>query len=222
VEVGGIAYETLLDTGAATSVISEETLCGIINTTRGAEPPVVMALEEWGVVEEATGVAKEAPLRIVGSVVLYLTLRGIDHQVQQAPFRFKIFAEGSCAWRGLIIGGPALEQAPAGVGYRPSLAGHVFEKLGIVLPRLEEQAVLDRVDTYAFLGLPSIFEADSGATLRDLACTSEGAEPFLEPVGAKEGSLAVLDGAAVELQMGECAWLPVAVRPGAGEAVHGE
>ena len=40
VEVGGVAYETLLDTGAATSVISEETLCGIINTTRGAEPPV--------------------------------------------------------------------------------------------------------------------------------------------------------------------------------------
>ena len=146
-EVAGLRLETLLDTGAATSVIAEETVVEIFHASPGMDPLPIVTLEEWGEPDEATGVARGAPLRIIGSVVLLVVLLGIDGRRVEQPFRFKIFGAGCCGWRGLIIGGPALEQAPLGVGYRPSLAGHVFEKIGLVLPRLEESRVLSRVDT---------------------------------------------------------------------------
>ena len=148
----GQPHEALLDTGAATSAISEETVVGILNRARregytAADPEwPVQALEDWGSVEEASGVSRNAPLQIVGQVVLRLELRTVDDQRVMQPMRLKIFKWGCSAWDGLIIGAPALEAPPAGMGYRATLGGHVLDALGVTLPRLELPAVEQRIE----------------------------------------------------------------------------
>ena len=97
----GQPHEALLDTGAVTSAISEETLIGILNRARregytAADPEwPVQALEEWGSVEEASGVSRGAPLRIIGQVVLQLELRAVDDQRITQPMRMRIFKGGA-------------------------------------------------------------------------------------------------------------------------------
>eukprot|EP00972_Heterocapsa_arctica_P053840 7929159-Heterocapsa_arctica.AAC.1 len=82
--VAGKGVETLLDGGAAMSVIIEELLVDIINGAlhRGLSPAdaawPLAGLEWWGSDSFACSVSKDAPLRILGIVLLRTTLRGID------------------------------------------------------------------------------------------------------------------------------------------------
>ena len=159
----------------------------------------VVALEHCGCEESATGVSRGSPLRIIGAVVLRARMVGVDGREATQLFRFKIFALGTCSWQGLIVGGPALEQAPVGIGFRPTLAGHVFEALGLVLPRIEHQDVQQRLDQRALLlgdSLPAALAAAARpeqfllCELAELADSELG--EVLDPADLEGESYAVL------------------------------
>lgn len=127
----------------------------------------MLALEEWGGEDTAMGITKGAPVSIICAAVLRVTLVTVEGRKVPQLFRFKVFRFGTCGWKGLIVGGPALEQAPVGLGFRPSLAGHVLDALGVVLPRVEEPEVASRMCSFGCLfgaGPPS----GDGLTLAEL------------------------------------------------------
>ena len=188
----------------------------------------VVALESWGREEEATGVSRAPPLRIIGAVVLRARMVGIDGREATQLFRAKVFALGNCGWDGLIVGGPALEQAPVGVGFRPTLAGHVFEALGLVLPRVEQCDVQTRLDQHALLleqEPPRPPVATAGPEQCMLSELAELAEAELGEVlnpadFSCETRAVLLDADEVVLGDGEAAWIPVAIAAG-GQAPEG-
>ena len=127
-----VAVESLLDTGAATAVMSEELVIGILNhaVANGLNPKsedwLLKSLQYWGGArqpgdssEEGTGVAEGAPLQIVARVVLLTIFVGINGKKAVVPIYYKVFKKGHCKWKGAILGGPALEAAPAGLGFKP-------------------------------------------------------------------------------------------------------
>ena len=128
VYVLGMAVGCLLDTGAATSCISEELLVMILN--RALELGVQPDSEEWPLRQlcrwesgdqTATGVAAGAQLSFRGVAVLALVLRGVDGREVRQNFRFKILRRGCAGWLGLIIG--AARRWPADQPRRPRLRG---------------------------------------------------------------------------------------------------
>ena len=125
-----IAVETLLDSGAATCAMGEQLAIEILNHSmaQGIGPghrdwPLV-AVETWGgavpggTCEGATGVAVNSPLRVVGRITLKTRFLGMDGREGEVPVRFKVFKAGDCGWRGAILGAPALESGPRGLGRR--------------------------------------------------------------------------------------------------------
>ena len=68
---------------------------------------------------------------------------GMSKGPKQA-LHFKIFPKGKCEIPGVLIGFPALDTVPHGLGHRVQQTVHVFDALGVSLPRLE----LDRKDGY--------------------------------------------------------------------------
>ena len=247
----GRRYEVLIDTGAATNVVSEELVVRLVNAavSQGLTPEhedwPVFALEEWGSEEEATGVSRDAPLRIIGSVVLRLTLEGVDGRKVDQLFRFKVFALGCSSWHGFILGGPALEPPPVGLGYRPSLAGHVFEGLGIVMPRVEEHLVEGRMNSIFFCEVPRELDTVHNSTVHNslrsasesewpdggaILCELDESDSDLDdPVGGSVPVLCgrenlapvLLDADALELSEGEAAWVPACVAGVMPSTVHG-
>ena len=52
--------------------------------------------------------------------------------------RAKIIAKGCSTWQGLILGGRALDAVErSGLGFRPGANAHIFDALGVRLPRKE-------------------------------------------------------------------------------------
>ena len=96
----------LLDTGAASPVMGEETVCLILNyaiqagTTPDHEGWPLAALEYWGTarpyntVELATGVAADAPLEVIGRVSLLTTFVGLDERRVEVPVYCKVLRKG--------------------------------------------------------------------------------------------------------------------------------
>ena len=50
---------------------------------------------------------------------------------------FKILPKGTCSIAGCLVGFPALDARPHGLGHSVQRATHCFEELGVALPRLE-------------------------------------------------------------------------------------
>ena len=111
------------------------------------------ALQYWGnaklpgvdAVEEGTGVAEGAPLHIIARVVLLTIFVGMDGKKAAVPIFYKVFRKGHCKWKGAILGGPVLEPAPVGLGFKPLSSCHLLEGLGLTLPRLEQDIVNSRM-----------------------------------------------------------------------------
>ena len=103
-----------------------------------------------------------------------------------------------------------------GLGYRPSLAGRVFEFLGIVMPRIEENWVEERLNSIFYCGPPQVSSADDGVNLHEVDDSeSDGDDPVSGAVSPlrSTGELApvLLDADFVALHDGEAAWVPARV-----------
>ena len=77
----------------------------------------------------------------MGIVLLRVTLKAIDGREVIQIFTLRILRAGCSSWTGLLLGAPALDHPPLGLGHRATLAGHVLTGLSMVLPRLEEQVI---------------------------------------------------------------------------------
>ena len=166
----------------------------------------------------ATGVGAGADLGVSCCAVLRVTLLGVDGRQVEQLFRLKVFDAWACSYRGLILGGPALEPLPLGLGFRASLAGHVFDPLGLVCPRLEEATVTQRMLHACFFQTaptqqtaPTPQTAPTSAMARgymlcELAESCGGSEPFSQPVALRpgeQGMVAFLEGDGITLEMDE-------------------
>ena len=59
---------------------------------------------------------------------------------EKHPFRdlyFKVLPKGSCSMSGCLVGFPVLDCEPHGLGHRVTEGAHVFDELGVALPRGE-------------------------------------------------------------------------------------
>ena len=148
----------------------------------------LLALEHWGTrgfgeaCENATGVATDSPLSIIGRCALTTVFIGIDGRQASVLARFKIFAAGSCMRKGAILGAPSLEPCPVGLGHKARPGCHSFEGLGLALLRLEQTCVNQRVggltsSLFCSFGLNT---ADVGRSLQDtLGRTTEVSDKML-------------------------------------------
>ena len=84
---------------------------------------------------------QHAALHVMGVVLMRVTLRAISSQEVAQIFKLRILRAGCTSWTGILLGAPALDQSPLGLGHRATLGGHVLAGLGIVLPRLEEHII---------------------------------------------------------------------------------
>ena len=148
----GVTWDTLLDGGAAFSLIAEESLVHGINCAiaSGCTPDSkdwpLAGMQWWGADSKANTVSKSsdkapASLSVMGVVLFRATLKAIDGREVVQLFKLRILRAGCSSWTGLLLGAPALDQPPLGLGHRATLAGHVLTGLGLVLPRLEDQLV---------------------------------------------------------------------------------
>ena len=103
----------------------------------------VQQLERWPEPEVILGIAKHAEVQIVGSAVMRVEFPPVGQPDTPGPvvlLRAKIFALGTSAWHGIIIGAPALEStASGGLGYQPLEEAHLFETLGVACERTEQR-----------------------------------------------------------------------------------
>ena len=175
----GRRLRTLLDGCAGVNSIAEETVVGMINAARekgikadAPEFPIVQ-LERWDRKEEVTGVAAGAVVQVVGAVVLRVQLILVSKQPGPSLLvRAKIFSSGSSEFKGLILGGRALDcEANGGLGFRPMQHGHVFEALGALVPRME--VVDPRPDkAYAYSLRPSAVDSEDEDEPKFQACSA--------------------------------------------------
>ena len=149
--VGSFELASLLDGGAVFSLTWESTIVAILNaalaqgmTPENPEWPLV-ALYRWGSDSKASSVAGDSDLSIRCVADLRLKLVGIDGSEVLQAFRFRVLRGGSGRGRLLILGAPALDVPPLGVGHRPTLDGHYLPGLGITLPRRESEMVRERL-----------------------------------------------------------------------------
>jgi len=98
--------------------------------------------------EVVTGIVKDRALRIIGSAVIPVVFTGLDQQTATCRMRFRIFAKGESSWKGLIIGGPSLDVAPAGLGFQAHRGGHWFDALSLMVPRCEQEFVARQLSNH--------------------------------------------------------------------------
>ena len=85
-------------------------------------------------------------------------------------FRFRILRGGFTKPPFLLVGAPALDAPPLGIGHRPQLNGHYFPGLGITVPRKEADALQNKLLAVGCT-LPAGGEAESVvATAAEDAC----------------------------------------------------
>ena len=154
---GGYQYQTevkildryvscLLDGCAGCNSITEEVVMGAIRAALRAgispsskEFPVAQ-LEKWPKEEVVMGLANGAPIKLKGAAVLKVTLPDVNgKKSEEILARAKVIDNGGSTWHGLILGGRALDAVErGGLGFRPAATAHIFDALGLTLPRKEE------------------------------------------------------------------------------------
>ena len=95
----------------------------------------VLPLGHWPEEESVRGVAGGAVLKLVGAVVLRLTMfqKGTSSG-PEIKTRFKITQKGAVDWVGMTMGAHAIDHpARGGRGHTPSASGHWMETLKIRL-----------------------------------------------------------------------------------------
>ena len=127
--IGGMGLGCLFDTGASCIGIREEEVMDLLNHTQGQlaqgklsiESPSypIKRLEVLTAREEMTGLAAESPVHVANCIVLRVEFRPASEE--PGPVRdmvVKVFPKVSSTFPGLIIGMPALDVPPYGLGYR--------------------------------------------------------------------------------------------------------
>ena len=171
----GRDVRVLLDTGAAVNAVTEEFVVGLLNcaarrgaTARDPEFPILQ-MEKWAQKEKVSGVAKDTPVHLVGTVVLRVRLGAVGQRTApEVPIRFKIVGAGTCDWHGFILGGRTLDTTTkGGLGLRATPDAHVLEGPGVVLPRCEEGGY-ERPDEAYGMRLLRVTSAAPSLTLRSV------------------------------------------------------
>ncbi|CAK0840013.1 unnamed protein product, partial [Prorocentrum cordatum] len=145
--VYGLSIRTLLDGGAVFSLTWEATIVSIINGAiaegKSPEDPdwPIAGLMHWGRDSKASSVADKGDLKIRGMVDLRLAFEGLDGTRVVRVFRLRLLRGGWDRPFLIILGAPALDAPPLGIGHRPTLQGHYLPGLGITVKRAEADAV---------------------------------------------------------------------------------
>ena len=171
-KVLGTPVETMLDGCAGSNHVTEELVVSILNkaASLGLKPedkgfPIIQ-FEKWIYQEFVHGIASGSPVPLRGAVVLRVRLQeGTDPlKCTDGPeifLRCKIASRGTSDWHGLIIGGRALDcEARRGLGFRPGPNAHIFDSLGVHMPRCEDLSAERKDRAYAFESV--ISSVDSG------------------------------------------------------------
>jgi len=150
VTVGDYQTTAVLDTGASTNGISEETVVDMMNFMfrQGKRPGGEgwpFQLERWQDPRPVRGLAQNVILKVLGAVVLSVEFMGPAGLVAVQMFKFKIFRTGHCTWKGLVIGAPSLRSL--GLGLHTNGGGLYLEHLKMTLDRCEEQETRQKLDT---------------------------------------------------------------------------
>ena len=197
VQVLGKRVECMLDGCAGANHVTEELLVGMLNraaelgigTDRG--PPV--SSREAGKVGPSR-VRSRHSLRRAGAFKGRGRPPGhpsaregkTPEEARAGPeifVRCKIAARGSSDWRGLILGGRALDCASRmGLGFRPGPEHHILDTLSIRIPRCEDYTRVRKDRAYAFEARLSSLDgagcSEPGGTDRELLSRYSGAEPL--------------------------------------------
>eukprot|EP00435_Cladocopium_sp_Y103_P053296 s165_g17.t1 len=90
--------------------------------------------------EVVMGLANGAPIKLKGAAVLRVTFPDVGgKKAREVLVRAKVIANGGSTWHGLILGGRALDAVErGGLGFRPGATAHIFDGLGLRLPRKED------------------------------------------------------------------------------------
>ena len=149
------AIESLLDTGAAFGIVADEVVTAAVNRaldnglTAVSDDWPLLGLQRWPEAREpwrvgnaaATTLSVGGELPIIGAVILNLVLVALDGRRVRVKPKLRIVAASHLRYYGLVIGGPTLEAAPLGWGFKPAIGAHVFAGLGISCIRLEDALV---------------------------------------------------------------------------------
>ena len=86
------------------------------------------------------GLATGAPMKLKGAALLRVIFPDVGgKKAREVLVRAKVIANGGSTWHGLILGGRALDAvARGGLGFRSSATAHIFDGLGLRLPRKED------------------------------------------------------------------------------------
>ena len=144
VECAGRSAIMLIDTGAAFSFVLEEIVVVLLNqaiadgyTSDSPHWPLA-GLYSWGHDSPANSASRDGGLQVRGTVWLRIAFIGLCGRREVRCLEFRCFRRGCGQGIGLTLGGPALDPAPLGLGFKPRLDGHQMSSLGdLLLPRAE-------------------------------------------------------------------------------------
>ena len=134
----GMVHDLLFDGGSVLSLVMEEVLVCILNAAMGrglttdSEDWPLAGLQRWpsaiGDVGAST-VSSENALKLRGLVFLRVTLRDVSGTTQLYIFKLFVLRKGTGRWPGLLLGAPALDAHPLGLGHRATLCGQSLRLL---------------------------------------------------------------------------------------------
>ena len=145
---GGLEVVALLDSGATCSAIPEEVVVAIISNALKRVDEKVYSLQspEYPIARiqrfirrpRIDGVAAMSPIEIRYALVLIAEF--VPAGASSGPMKplyFQVFPKGTCEVPGVIVGFPALDADPYGLGWTVNPTVHTFRSLQVSLPRLE-------------------------------------------------------------------------------------
>jgi len=213
IRFGGQECVALLDSGATCSALPEEVAVAIIShalrqvekgvyTQESPKYPVVR-VQRFVRRPRIDGVAAKAPIEVRYALVLNAEFVPVEaHEGPTKAMYFQVFPKGMCSVPGVIVGFPALDCEPYGLGWVVHPTVHTFRSLQVSLPRLE----LVRREEYRaasrsyYEGLLAESQQADRANVMNLCHESRKSFP-MKPV-------AVVDAEDVSLAPGERAIVP--------------
>ena len=141
-------WPVMLDSGSSVNSIPEDVLVQILNHHREAgialsdKKHPIKALEKWSKPEEIRGVAGNAPVPLLGGVVMEFRFSDCKSLLATGPtlkIRFKIAKSGATdEWCPIIIGARALECTERnGLRFMPGANCHYLTTIGVQAERYE-------------------------------------------------------------------------------------
>ena len=224
IHMGHLAVMSLLDYGATCSGMPAEVALTFITHalscvktrqySRESNAYPVVRMHKYEVAPTVDGIAAGKRIEIRYAIVMRCEFVPVG--MERGPFRdlyFKIFPKGTCNIPGCIIGFPVLDVMPYGLGHSMHSTVHVFEELGVSLPRLEAGR---RAEYGAGLaryldkdGSECFGVSEKSCRLDEFSCAALRAASSLEDaISLKLSATAVADCADVLLQPGEEAMIP--------------